>query len=643
MRSSIVALLAVALGAAPAVAETLRDLKPISTARAQDLLVAQGEPPRLPEKTPSGPPLEGFVRSRLDQPVFAPFRREGTLREATRPTYVITRQQIQRQGILTVQEALRYLPGVLSDGIAGPQLGAQSSQYMRGGDSAQTLILLDGRPINDFGRFGEVDLSQFTTDTVERVEVVPGGGSTLYGSDAVGGIINIVTRAPQQTPTATVRLQAGSFGFNSQSLQTSGTSGALGWRVGYDRTASTSNFPFTIDTLGLAGVRENSDVLYNNFNAHLAANLDSRTRLSFNLLANNKEFGVASSLRFPTPDFRQFTNDWHLDLVARSKLGAGEDSQLTARLWTDLRNYRADVPVSFGTRDEIASNTYGLQLQHNWRVTPDQTLTYGFDLRTTTARNTTFFYSDPAAGAVLNYAGETTQSALFAQDEIALGDTLKLQLGLRQDFNSLANGSVTSPAVGARWEVFDSTTLRAGYTRSFRAPLIVNQIGLTSFGVVGNPNLRPERGDNYEVGLDQAIGEDALLRFTYFSNTIADAIAFIFGDFATGAPSTYTNIGLVRTTGIEAALDAQIAPYLFTSVNFTGNEPRILQNADPATVGKELAVRGADSFNASLSYEPPGGWLAGIYLHSIGRFFVNNANTEALPGYTTVDLKLRAP
>lgn len=87
----------------------------------------------------------------LNQPVTTPFRRPGLLRDSSRPVYVITRQQIREQGARTVQEALRYLPGILSDGTAGTQLGALSSQFMRGGRTAQVLVLLDGRPINDLG------------------------------------------------------------------------------------------------------------------------------------------------------------------------------------------------------------------------------------------------------------------------------------------------------------------------------------------------------------------------------------------------------------------------------------------------------------------------------------------------------------
>ncbi len=215
----------------------------------------------------------------LNQPVFAPFRREATVKDSTRPVYVINREQIEAQGARTVQEALKYLPGILSDGTAGGQLGALSSQFIRGGNSAQVLILLDGRPINDVGFFGGFDLSEFTTDNVERIELLPGGGSTLYGSDALGGVINIVTRAPSTKPEVTVRAAAGSFGLNEQAIQARGKTGGLGWTLGYSRIQADNNFPFKIDRINLEARRENADVLYNNLNLKLEGQLGDRNKL----------------------------------------------------------------------------------------------------------------------------------------------------------------------------------------------------------------------------------------------------------------------------------------------------------------------------------------------------------------------------
>ncbi|NER28510.1 MAG: TonB-dependent receptor [Symploca sp. SIO1C4] len=587
----------------------------------------------------------------LTQPLYTPFRQEGTLRDSSRPAYIINREQIEAQGASTVQEALKFLPGILSDGTAGGQLGASSSQFIRGGNTAQTLILLDGRPINDVGFFGGFDLSEFTTDVVEQIEVVPGGGSTLYGSDAVGGVINIITRVvpKQQEIEAKPTVGLGSFGFNQQVVQTNGRTGDIGWFLSYNRTESENDFPFEIDRIDLEDERENADVLYNNLNLKLETNLGDRNRLIFNALYLTKDFGVAGGVPIPidgsagefnnlTPEARQYTEEVLLDLSWQAKLGQADDSLLTSRIYADFLDYNFTNPDpnTFGTKDDIERTNLGLQVQHNWQLAANQSLTYGFDYRNINAENNTFSFATETNTE--NYDGNISQGAIFALYDIDLSPSFSFNLGLRQDFNSLENGSFTSPSLGVRLALGKSTTLRTNYAKSFRAPQIVNQEGLAAFNVVGNPDLQPERGNSFDIGVDQQLGDIGLLRLTFFVNTISDLINFEFG-----SPSTYTNIGKVRTTGIEAELNAQLANNLYAFANYTLNDPEILEDSNPGLESNELSFRGADSLNLGLAYETNRGLYVGLLLRHLSEFFTNNSNTESLPGYTTLDLKLRLP
>jgi vitamin B12 transporter len=583
----------------------------------------------------------------LNQPVFAPFRREAPVKDSTRPVYVINREQIEAQGARTVQEALKYLPGILSDGTAGGQLGALSSQLIRGGNSAQVLILLDGRPVNDVGFFGGFDLSEFTTDNIERIELLPGGGSTLYGSDALGGVINIVPRSPSTKPEVTVRAAAGSFGLNEQAIQTSGKTGGLGWTLGYSRIQADNNFPFKIDRINFEDRRENADVLYNNLNLKLEGQLGDRNLLSFSTLYLTKQFGVAGGVPIPnsigefntlTPRAEQYTDEVLLDLVWQSRLGNGNDSLLTSRVYADFLKYNFNNPDpnTFGTRDDVNRRAVGVQVQHNWQFAKNQTLTYGFDYRNTRSRNSTFTYGLNTTD--VNYDGDINQGALFARYEVNFTPSFSLNLGLRQDFNSLTNGSFTSPSVGARLAVSPSTTLRANYARSFRAPQISNLKGLAAFNVVGNPDLQPEKGNSFDIGIDQQLGKVGLLRLTFFSNRIDDLINFRFG-----SPSTYENIGRVETVGLEADLNLQLARNVYAFANYTLNNPRIVRDRNADIEGNQLSFRDADSLKVGLAYENPRGVYAAVVLRYLSNYFVNNTNTESLPGYTTVDLKLRIP
>ncbi|MEO0935316.1 MAG: TonB-dependent receptor plug domain-containing protein, partial [Cyanobacteria bacterium J06641_2] len=284
----------------------------------------------------------------LDQPVFTPFRREGKVRDATRPVYVINREEIEAQGARTVKEALRFVPGILPDGTVGTEIGGLSGQFIRGSNTGQVLILLNGRPINNLGS-GGFDLAEITTDIVERVEVLPGGGSTLYGSDAIGGTINIITSRPTEDITTKAQLRFGSYDLNEQSIQNSGKQGNISWLIGYNRTRANNNFDYSIPEAGFDGTRENADVLYNNLNLQVNAELDERQSLSFNTMYLAKDQGVPGGVATPQAAFnsltdnnRKYTDQVLTDLTWNAKLGKADDSLLTARVYLDFLNTRFD-------------------------------------------------------------------------------------------------------------------------------------------------------------------------------------------------------------------------------------------------------------------------------------------------------------
>ncbi len=581
----------------------------------------------------------------LKQPIYTPFRREAELRESTRPTYVVTREEIESQGARTVQEALKFLPGVVSDGTAGGQLGALSSQFARGSSSAQVLILLDGRPINTFDS-GSFDLSNFTTEFVERVEYTSGGGSTLYGSNAIGGVINIISRRPPSTGTTTnAQLQVGSYSYNQQAIQSAGQLGTTGYVVGYSRTQSFSNFPFEIPRANFSGIRENADVLYENLNLLLEQELGDRNTLTFSALFLNKDLGIPGGVPIPvtgsagrfnslSASDRTLTDQWLTSLTWNSQLGEGDDSLLTARLSADFLDSRFIQP-RFNSQFESYQNALGAQIQHTWRFASNQTITYGVDYRKTDVRNRNLRISTNTR--TTQYDTGLSQGAIFALYDVKFSPEFSLNLGIRQDFNSLASGSVTSPAAGLRWQVSDSTALRANYARSFRVPTAVDLF----FPGFSNPNLRPETGNAIDFGIDQTLGDFGLLRLTAFYNEVSDAIVFTFNPVtATSAPE---NLRRVRTLGLEASANVQVAENTYLFANYTINNSQILDDPNTRLIGNRLAFTDADSFNVGLSYETPQGFYAGVLLHLIGQRFTNLTNTESLPSYTTVDVKLRLP
>ncbi len=596
------------------------------------------------EETDTTQPAEEFERYEfeftiiddiLNQTIFAPFRREGTVKESSRPAYVIDRQQIEAQGFRTVNEALRYLPGIFNDGTAGVQLGAESGQIIRGGNkSSQTLILLDGRPINQLGFFGRFDLSNITVDSVERIELIPGGGSTLYGSNAIGGVINIVTRQPElnQGTAADLGVSIGSFGYNQQRVAVSHGAEKVAVRLAYDRTAADNDFDFDLVSTDLSGVRDNADVNINNLNFQVLGELGDRHKLRFNSLYLTKDLGVpggvpvAGTFNSLSPNAQQYTEDLLLSLELQSRLGNSDDSQLTTRIFADFNNYYFENPDGFfPVEDDVTSRSLGTQIQHNWQLDDTQSIAYGFDYRHVSTNNVT--------SGIENYDEDINQGALFARYEVDLTPELTANFGLRQDFNSLAGGSFTSPSAGILWQAGETTTIRANYARNFRVPTGIDLF----FPGFSNPDLTPEIGNSFDVGIDQRFGDRALLRLTYFNNTINDAINF---DLTTFEPS---NIGKVRGQGLEAELNVQLAKNIYGFVNYTLNDSEILDDPNPAIEGNELPFAGTDVFNIGVAYENPEGVYVGLFLKNVGDRLTNSSNTQSLPSYTNIDLRARYP
>jgi vitamin B12 transporter len=603
--------------------------------------------------SPSSDEDEIIIRSILEQPVSGPTRSDSTVQDLSRPTYVVTQEQIQERGATTVADALRYLPGVLADGTAGGQLGANSAQFIRGASGSQVLILLDGRPINDRGYFGGFDLSTFTTTNVERIEVIPGGGSALYGSDAIGGIINIVSKRPTTKPETELGLKVGSFGYNQVTIASRGKSGRVGWMASYNRTQSENDFPYKIRSakvngvttkLNIEGDRNNSAVLYNNADVRLEYDVNKRNRLALGVTYQAKMFEVSGGVPIPvrgsagrfnslSPQANQYSDQWFTDLSWTSKLGKAEDSTLTARLFGDFLGYTYSNPEGFspGT-DRAKRRSIGAQVQHNWQFSRGQSITYGLDYRSANGRNTSF--SNSTKTTQVNFDDSVQDGALFLGYEARLG-AVQLNAGLRQDFSSLADAGAFSPSAGLKFNLGSSTTLRANISRSFRAPLISDIAG---FGVFQDPNpdLKPERGTNIDVGIDQKFGKIGLLRLTYFNNNINDLIAY---DFTSNRSE---NIGRVRSQGLETALNLQLSKRWSTFVNYTINSPTIEEDSSASAIGNELAFRAADSVNAGVTYATPQGVSASLLMRHLSKFYANKANTEEMPGYTTVDFKLKA-
>jgi vitamin B12 transporter len=432
---------------------------------------------------------------------------------------VVTAAQLRAQGAISVADALRLVPGatVAENG----QMGSLASPSIRGVKAYQVLVLVDGRRISS-AAFSNPDLAKFSLADVSRIEVIRGPVSALYGSDAFGGVINIITRKPY-AHGGSLTMSYGSRDRSNREISLHGADARTSWRV----TTSTPTY---------GGDRANSDFDATNFSGSLGVSgLPGGWEATVSADSYHDTLGLPGDVVNPTPLDRQWWNRNTLDLaLSRS----GKDDR------TDVRVYRIEqqmhnVSVSpwwasdsrfTGTTDAVEA-TYALTRGRHQAV-------MGAELRNEA-------FEDVEIGGTQTNSNHNT--ALFVQDRWAVAPGTDVVAGVRMDDHSEA-GMHTTPRLGVLREV-GRANLRASYAEGFRAPNFVESFG--SAYATGNPNLDPEVSRQLEVGANFARkGGD--LDVAVFQNTVRDMIAYVPGAVL-GAKGSYSNVTRARQRGVEVA------------------------------------------------------------------------------------------
>jgi vitamin B12 transporter len=448
--------------------------------------VAAAQAPAAPSPAPS--PTATPPRPEIGRVVTSD-RRLEPIGTTTRPTFVIDRAAIERFGARTVAQALENVPGV--DLFSYGAFGAQVNYGIRGTSSAQTLVLRDGIPIIA-GSNGIVDLGSLSTIGIQRIEVVESGASTLYGTSATGGVINLIT---ETSTRPYVRVSAGSYGNDDVAAEAGTQNLAVSFErhVAYDAYDYPA-FRFSDGTVTPPGTRTNADAQQSaarfSYLAPLAAGWTAR-------LSGGDEAiraGVPGSLAFGlTPDARQGTarSDAQLDVTHSS--GA---SALTFTLaGVAQRLAYADPGPQLGGEDD----TYDSRTQASVRYSvagARADLVTGLDLSRESAA-LSFAPSTPPAPPL---AAAASQSAAYVQLGYRLGAATRLVAGVRGE-NDAPHGKVLAPSFGVGVGL-GAARLTANVGESFRVPTLVDLY----FPGFSNPDLVPERLVNYDATLAVPLG-----------------------------------------------------------------------------------------------------------------------------------------
>lgn len=491
--------------------------------------------------------------TQLNEVVVTATKTEKDLNDVTQAVSVITREEIKKTGATDVAGAIQNVTSVHIAGFGTP--GSVESLNIRGASSAQVLVLLNGMRMNS-SRDGGFDLSMIpvSVEDIERIEIVRGPGSALYGSDAVGGVVNIITKKPATNRSA-VKGSVGSHGYDDIFLSNSGRQEQWYYSLSGERETSD-------------GYRLNSDLYQWIYGGKLGYDLSKTSSIEVTANYLQNELGSPGSTIFGiTPNARQQERN--------AVFGAAYNGKIVPSLDLKVSGYRKQDTLSFKDPDTIdfvtglpaptssrhESTSDGGEAQISWLVTSWDQLTAGYEIRRDSLDS-----FDAQNGTASHSA---SLKAYYLQDEINIGEPLILVVGGRRDDHSVF-GHKFSPKVSARYYVKSTgTIIRASYGKSFRAPTF-NDLFFKSTDAVGNPNLRPESAKEYEAGIEQKIGKDAVVKLTGFDRKVKDLIQWNWWDFF---PMQVQNVGRVHIRGYEAEASYRVAEAISISANYTYTNP----------------------------------------------------------------------
>jgi outer membrane cobalamin receptor len=559
---------------------------------------------------------------------------------------VISAEDLAAAGALTAADALEKVAGVAiaDSGTAG----SVKSVRIRGAASAQVLVLVDGVRMND-SRQGATDLSLIPAEMIERIEIVRGGTSALYGADAMGGVVNIITKShadrrltlsvtngsylphaavevsegPTETPVAADWLELADT--QRIGMQVSGRAGAADVLFTGSFIRAANGFAWD-DTLYLDDWRRQVDAGLLEGTAFVSATSRSgETTLGF-----KGQFDY-SSMRGP----ESLDPAWVSTRSAQQRTYVqGQlfytNPSLTRRLGLEARAYYKLTRLAFQNPDWFMDDTHtlhsiGLELQQDASLADFVQLVYGASLLADLAESTSI-------GSRQRFSG-----GAFLETPWYLGDRLTLTPVVRYDQYSDFPGDLTWK-IAAVLRLSDVLSLKAGGGKSYKAPTLNDLYWPDDGWSVGNPDLRPETGYSGEAGLALATGriEAGVSGFVRY---VEDGIQWDLAAF----PSTPVNVGEALYPGAEASLRVEILPGLRLSGSYTFLYSFVLKGASATykfADDKRAIYSPVHSADAALKYEK-GGTRLGLDAQFVSNRFTNEDNTASLPGYVVLNAEAR--
>ena len=560
--------------------------------------------------------------------VVSPTATETPIDQIASSVTVITAKDMERDQRRTAPDALATVPGLNVVQSGGP--GGLTSVFMRGTNSNHTKVLIDGIDVSDPSNANRsFDLGQLLTSDIQQIEVLRGPQSGLYGADALGGVISIITKKGEGPPRATGMIEGGSFGTFNQTAALSGSQDRFNYafNVAHFRATDVPVTPLDLLPPGQKAIGNN----YDNMTYSTKLGVDVNENLTLNAVARYTEATL------------HFTGDTFDPVTFTSFPAAAQSTQTVHQLFT-----RGEAVWS--VLDGRIKNYFGVNYTNHWNynISPGDfapTITTGdrvkFDWHTVTQLAP---YHTVIIGA--EHETETLQTSTVSAENVNKAGYIELQSqfanrlflveNLRQDDNDRFGEHPTFRLAPALIVPFTETKLKGSYGTGFKAPTL-NQlfVSFPAFFFFANPNLKPEESIGYDAGFEQPLFNDRV-RFgsTYFHNDITNLIQSVFD--STTFTSTNTNIGKATTEGTENFVAATITDRIRVRADYT-----FTRTVD-ATTGLELLRRPKEKWSANIIWNPIDPLtLSATVLHT-GSFIDANRDFSIprllAPAYTVVNV-----
>ncbi|MHA6638795.1 TonB-dependent vitamin B12 receptor [Stutzerimonas frequens] len=541
----------------------------------------------------------------LQQQVVTATRTAQTAQQSLAAVTVIDRERIERSQANSLPELLKQVPGVSLANNGGP--GKSTSLFMRGTESDHVLVMIDGIKIGSVTGGGAA-LQDLPLELIERIEVVRGPRSSLYGSEAIGGVIQIFTRKGQGQGVKPF-FSAG-YGTHDTYTGSAGVSGGDG-RGWYSLGVSGSDTDgINVKSPDTSGYESDADG-YRNLSATLSAGyrFDNGLELDANLLQAKSHNDYDSVNRARTSGFGANADGESRVFGTRARFSPLEPWRVTLQAGRSEDKSDAYQDGQFYSRFDSRRDT--LSWQNDIELTAGHTLILGADRQRDEVNGTTVYAEDSRDndGYFAQYLGEAGRH--------------DWQLSLRRDDNEQF-GQHDTGNIGYGYALTDWLRGTISYGTAFKAPTF-NELYFPNYG---NPELDAETSESLEVGLAGQHGWGHWAVNAY-RTVVDDLIAY---DASISAPA---NVQEARIRGVELVLGSQLLGWDWNA-NYSLLEPE--NRSAGANRGNELARRAKQLFNLDVDRRL-GAFSVGTSLHAEGQRYDDLANTRELSGYATLDLR----